>query len=266
MQEAVVGAARGARADVRASFLARDGARGASGIGDGDGGAGGSGASGGDGDGGAGGSGASGGDGDGGAGGSGASGGMVTAGREARGRPGGMVTAGREARATAGREARGRPPRATGAQARAGSRVRGGTAPGWGWGERPRGPKGLAAPTARRGGRIRRRGRRRRVVVRPETRAARSRDDIIRRDDHRGRTVGAGDRGARANATSDETPLADATLASARRSAARADGARRRMLARRISGAKINPASFREVPAILPSGYSSTHILSERNL
>ena len=63
-----------------------------------------------------------------------------------------MATAGREARATAGWEARGRPPQATGAQARAGSRVRGGTAPGWGWGERPRGPKGLAAPTARRGG------------------------------------------------------------------------------------------------------------------
>ena len=134
VQEAVVGAARGARADVRASFLARDGARGASGIrgwrrrgGEARGRPGGRRRRGGR---------LGGvrggwrrrggrlggvrGDGDGGAG--------------ARGRPGGMATAGREARATAGREARGRPPRATGAQARAGSRVRGGRRPGWGWG------------------------------------------------------------------------------------------------------------------------------------
>ena len=152
MQEAVVGAARGARADVRASFLARDGARGASGIrgwrrrggeargvrGDGDGGAGGSGASGGDGDGGAGGSGASGGDGDGGAGGSGASGGDGDGGAGGSGDGG----AGGSGASTAGH----------GGAGQGGVEGSRGDGAGLGVGERPRGPKGLAAPTARRGG------------------------------------------------------------------------------------------------------------------
>ena len=205
MHEAVVGAARGARADVRASFLARDGARGASGRGRR-------------------------GRGRGGGGGRGGRGG----GRGRRRRRGGRLRGGRGRR---GRVGGGGPARRVGKGRRGGVRGGGGRVRGGGparrvgggrgrgrWRGVHRGPRGRrpgrgrGLEGGRRGvgggggvrwvrgerrrrrpggeGRIRRRGRRRCVVVRPEKRAARS-DGIIRRDEHRGRSVGAGDRGAR---------------------------------------------------------------------